>query len=200
MKKITILSIILGCVASFSANSALITSSTNSALDGATVETFNSIGLGDYSSLSVSGATIVGNGGDMTISNDFNTTSFGVDGYALQNAGGTPTSFSIIFDNAVDAFGIWGGAYNNSWTFSAFDSLDNLIESVTASTSCCSPMFFGLLNNDMAKVTLSGAGDWVIFDNLTYKESVSAVPIPAAALMFLPALLGFLGLRRKLQA
>ena len=199
MKKITILSIILGCVASFSANSALITSSTNSALDGATVETFNSIGLGDYSSLSVSGATIVGNGGDMTISTEW-TSAYGLDGSSLHNSDGTPGSFSIIFDNAVDAFGIWGGAYNNSWTFSAFDSLDNLIESVTASTSCCSPMFFGLLNNDMAKVTLSGAGDWVIFDNLTYKESVSAVPIPAAALMFLPALLGFLGLRRKLQA
>ena len=29
---------------------------------------------------------------------------------------------------------------------------------------------------------------------------VSAVPIPAAALLFAPALLGFLGLRRKVQS
>ena len=200
MKNTTVLGVILGSIVSFSVNAALITSSTNSALDGATVETFNSIGLGEYSSLSVSGATIVGNGGTMTISNDSNTSSYGVDGYALQNSNGTPTSFSINFDTPVDAFGIWGGAYNNAWTFSAYDSFNNLIESLSVSTSCCSPMFFGLLNDDMAKVTLSGSGDWVVFDNLTYKESVSAVPIPAAVFMFVPALLGFLGFRRKLQA
>lgn len=200
MKKITILGVILGCVASFSANSALITSSTDSALDGATVETFNSIGLGEYGSLSVSGATIVGHGGDMSVSNN-SSSIYGVDGYTLQNIGSTPSSFSIIFDTAVDAFGIWGGAYNSGWTFSAYDSLDNLIESVSASTSCCSPMFLGLVNDDMAKVTLSSnSRDWVVFDNLTYKESVSAVPIPAAVFMFVPALLGFLGFRRKLQA
>ena len=33
-----------------------------------------------------------------------------------------------------------------------------------------------------------------------YTDDVSAVPIPAAAFMFAPALLGFLGFRRKMQA
>lgn len=191
----TILSAGILVAASFSANAALITSSTHSALAGATVETFNSITTGEYSSLSVSGATIVGNGSTMTVSNDGNSSIYGMGGYALQNTYGSPSSFSINFDTTVDAFGIWGGAYNNAWTFAAYDSSNNLIESVSAAASCCSPMFFGLVNDGMAKVTLSGFGDWVVFDNLTY--NVSAVPIPAAAFMFAPALLGFMGFRRK---
>jgi len=37
-------------------------------------------------------------------------------------------------------------------------------------------------------------------DNLRFSSSVSAVPVPAALFLFAPALLGFLGLRRKANA
>ncbi len=37
------------------------------------------------------------------------------------------------------------------------------------------------------------------FDNININNNISSVPIPAAAFMFAPALLGFLGLRRKVK-
>jgi len=49
-----------------------------------------------------------------------------------------------------------------------------------------------LLNLTM---TVSEPGDWIRV--ITATPSVSAVPIPAAFFLFAPALLGFLGLRRK---
>jgi hypothetical protein len=45
-------------------------------------------------------------------------------------------------------------------------------------------------NRDFANVTFL---DWT-------QSSVSTVPVPAALFMFAPALLGFLGLRRKTRA
>jgi hypothetical protein len=58
--------------------------------------------------------------------------------------------------------------------------------------------------------TVEGVGNDVLAFAATGKEDtlggslddiqVSAVPIPAAALLFAPALLGFLGLRRKAQS
>jgi hypothetical protein len=37
-------------------------------------------------------------------------------------------------------------------------------------------------------------------DNISVNASIGAVPVPAALFMFAPALLGFLGLRRKTKA
>ena len=44
-----------------------------------------------------------------------------------------------------------------------------------------------------------GSGSWFI-DDVAEASAVSAVPVPAALFMFAPALLGFLGLRRKARA
>ncbi|MEW5011830.1 MAG: hypothetical protein AB1Y22_09740 [Cycloclasticus sp.] len=186
---------------SVSSHAALITSSSDASLTGATVETFNSVALGEYSSLSVMGATIIGHGGTMSITEGHGG-QYSQDGRVLENTNTSPESFDIIFDNTVDAFGIWGGAYNHSWSFSAYDSLDNLLESVTVSVGCCDSTFFGIAHAGITKVTLASlSSDWVVFDNLTFKaSSVSAVPVPAALFLFAPALLGFLGFRRKKAA
>ncbi|MEC9411244.1 MAG: hypothetical protein VX829_01050 [Pseudomonadota bacterium] len=37
------------------------------------------------------------------------------------------------------------------------------------------------------------------FANLVITESVSAVPVPAAIFLFAPALLGFIGIRRRMS-
>jgi len=181
-------------VASSTANSALITSNGDAALNGATVEDFNGITQGYYSSLSISGATIVGNGASMRILNDGNASNYGISGNALQNYSGAPSSFDIIFDNFVSAFGIFGGAYNNSWTFQAFDALDNLIEQYTVTPGCCSPRFYGIDANNIKRVNLSnGSSDWVVFDDLYYVQGQGQVPVPAPlALLGLGlAILGF---------
>lgn len=44
-----------------------------------------------------------------------------------------------------------------------------------------------------------GSGSWFI-DDVAEASAVSAVPVPAALFMFAPALLGFLGFRRKARA
>jgi hypothetical protein len=51
----------------------------------------------------------------------------------------------------------------------------------------------GFLN--VNTVQLAHPSGWMHLDNLQYTPS--AVPIPAAAFMFAPALLGFMGLRRR---
>lgn len=60
--------------------------------------------------------------------------------------------------------------------------------------------FFGV-TSDIAFTTLQlkytgNAGDAIFFDE-AYNGTVPSVPVPAAILMFSPALLGFLGLRRR---
>lgn len=179
---------------STSTYSTIITSSTDPALTGAILENFNSVTTGDYSSLSLTGVTIVGNGAPMTVDSGL-TSSYGISGQSLHNSGGTPTSFDIIFDNEVSAFGLWGGAYNTSWNFSAYDISNNLIESATITTSCCSAQFNGLANTGMSKVTLSGYGDWVIFDDLMFTEQVSA-PEPTSLALLALGLVG-IGFSRK---
>jgi hypothetical protein len=53
-------------------------------------------------------------------------------------------------------------------------------------------------NQEVEQVTVSGfTGSFLVRDTLFTDPNPSAVPIPAAAFMFAPALLGFLGLRRK---
>jgi len=190
-KKIIMLALLAFSVSS---HAALITSSSDASLTGATVETFNSVANGSYSSLSVPGATIVGN----TVISSSNG-GYGRGGNNFHNNYGDTQSFDIVFDDTVDAFGIWGGAYNTGWNFSVYDSLDNLLESVAVPSSCCASTFFGIAYSGIAKVTLSNTkSDYVVFDDLTFKASgVSEVPVPAALFMFAPALLGFLGLRRK---
>jgi len=192
MKTKLLASSIILSVFTLSANGAAITSDTDAALSGATIETFDSIAQGEYLSLSVPGATISSN---MTVSSSY--MQYGKTGNNLQNTNGSPSSFSITFDNTVSAFGIWGGAYNNSWTFSAYDSSNNLIESLNTSISCCSSTFFGMANLGMKSVTLSGFGDWVAFDDLTFKPEVSAVPVPAAVWLMGSGLLGLMGFNRK---
>ena len=169
MNKLFLKASIVGLsICSSVAHGSLITSDIDTALNGAVIETFNSVTEGYYSSLSLPGVTIVGSGSDMRVYTDSNSSNYGRSGAALQNYGGSPSSFDLIFDTEVSAFGIWGGAYNNAWTFSAYDSLDNLIESVSVSTTCCTSQFYGLENSGMSKVTLSGFGDWVVFDDLTF--------------------------------
>jgi len=75
------------------------------------------------------------------------------------------------------------GSFSESFTLDPTDPWQVFIRTVTVAA-------------DGSKLSFSHAGGdniGILLDNV----SVSAVPIPAAAFMFAPALLGFMGLRRK---
>ncbi|SFJ77001.1 hypothetical protein [Methylophaga sulfidovorans] len=119
----------------------------------------------------------------------------------------TPSSFqgplSILFDFNADSFSWVMGSSNagSNVTVDLFSNNGSLINTVLIS-----------MLDGYNKYSISGLG---AFAGLTFRDNndsygvrymdlsynsvagVSEVPIPAAALMFAPALLGFMGLRRK---
>jgi hypothetical protein len=74
------------------------------------------------------------------------------------------------------------------------------IAAVSIDTNAVNWDLSNMLVFDSSSVTLRWMGisfDSDTYFNVTLSDSPSEVPIPAAAFMFAPALLGFLGLRRK---
>ncbi len=199
MKKLITTAAISLALASGVAQSAVITSAADASLTGATLVDFNSVANGDYASLSVADVTIVGDGAPMTVDATW-TSSYGISGQSLHNSNSSPLSFDIIFGSTVSAFGIWGGAYNNNWTFEAYDIADNLIETANIATACCSAQFNGLANAGISRVTLSGYGDWVIFDDLVYVTEASSVSEPTSLALLGLGLFGLGAARRKQKA
>ncbi|MCS0585229.1 PEP-CTERM sorting domain-containing protein [Massilia pinisoli] len=184
-------------VLSCSAQASPITSPGDPALTGATVQNFDSVAAGDYLSLSLPGVTINGNGSPVTICNGCGGGSgaFGDVGNSLQNTFGSPASFDLVFTAPVSAFGIQGGAFNGVWTYTAYDSLDNVIETLNVNHPCCGPFFDGIAHDGIARVNLNGSGDWVVFENLQFVAgSITDVPEPATLALFG---LGFAGLVRS---
>jgi hypothetical protein len=194
---------ILGCLAlvlASSANATIITSTADRALAGATLQNFDAVAPGLYASLALPGVTIVGKGGSMSI--DAANGSFGRGGLNLNNPSGSPAGFNLVFSSPVTAFGIYGGAFNSSWVFTAFDATNKLLESITTSGACCNQLFYGIANSaGIARVSLEGPTDWVIFDDLYIGPAVpSRVPEPASITLFGAALAGLAGVRRKNKA
>jgi len=198
MKKTISTAALLLTAGSSITNAAIITDHNHAAFTGATVESFDNITEGHYNRLDIGGVVIEGINSPIRVLNDINASNFGRNGNALQNYGGNPNSFSITFDSAVDAFGIWGGAYNNAWTWDIFDSHNNLLASEIVSSGTPSS-FTGIALSGIKSITLHGNGDWVVFDDLTYNSSLSPVPVPAAAWLFGTALVGFAGWSRRKQ-
>jgi hypothetical protein len=115
----------------------------------------------------------------------------------------------ITFDSPISSFNIYGlnvGA--NGARVEAYDAVGgNLVDFAQAFGTTT-----GVLNHPLLSVSglsiiqlllfqpSSVLSEGMLWDNLSYTSAdISNVPIPAAAFMFAPALLGFLGLRRKVK-
>ncbi len=196
--KLILIGLLLALPAMNAARAAPITSPADPSLAGATLIDFNSVASGEYSSLSLPGVTINGIGSTMTICNGCGGGggSFGDVGQSLQNTGGTPMTFDLIFSGGVSAWGIFGGAVNSPWTYQTFDASNSLIETLNLNDPCCGPFFHGTNGGNIYRVELSGGGDWVVFDNLYFVAQ--GVPEPLILSLFALGLAGIGATRRRI--
>ncbi|MFP5391815.1 MAG: PEP-CTERM sorting domain-containing protein [Gammaproteobacteria bacterium] len=191
---------LIACIAlalAGSANATILTSTAAPALAGAKVETFNGVASGTYATLQLADLKIKGNGGVMAVDSTW-TAQFAKSGQSLHNNNATPSSFDLVFNDTVTAFGIFAGAVNNSWTYSAYGANNQLLESITTSAICCGPIFTGISNSiGIKRVTLAGGGDWAIFDDLYYTVKKADVPEPGSVALFGLAALGLAATRKR---
>jgi len=88
------------------------------------------------------------------------------------------------------------GAENALVTFGNGQSLSVTAQGLTGGYALSS---LNIVTDSIAFTAPAGLSDDAVNDFALASVSVSAVPVPAAAFLFAPALLGFMGLRRKAQ-
>lgn len=107
---------------------------------------------------------------------------------------------SLFNIDSLDLSGIYGGpkvdivAYNKTGRIYS-NSFDLHHSNPGYKELSWRTVFLGL--NDITSITIGSLSSSFAIDNINI--STSAVPIPAAAFMFAPALLGFMKLRRKFR-
>lgn len=165
---------ILFTVLWFSAGeAALLTSSIDPALSGATGDNFSSYATGDPFSVSDGTFTMTQNGGvALSVTDSFNG-SYGIVGRSVVSYAGT--GIEITFASAVSAFGIHIGAADVGvvWTLKAFSSVGASLGSGTVSVDLDdrdNGFFMGWSDVSIGSVVLTpSVTDSVIFDNLHYE-------------------------------
>lgn len=174
------------------------------ALTGGTVIGFDSTASGLYAVLTIGNVKFTGVDADFTIGTDFS---------GILNTRGTrsvfndydlvPMSFRFDFTTAVDAFAFMWGASDHTWTLTAYDAGDTVVDSMITPVTTMSNAgdYIGITGSGIKYATLVGTtADYVFIDNFTYKTGGAVVPLPSSALLGL-GLVGGLGglafLRRR---
>lgn len=186
MKKI-ILALMLSAISTMAYGSP-ITTSADPSLAGGTVIDFESQSLGSFSSLTIGNVVFSGN---LTLSNDSNGMYVPPASVFLDNRSGGDFTFDFISN--VSAFGLKVGATNDTQYLRAYDSSNNLLETVVIPDQVStSPFpytgFYGIsLGSDLiSKVVLTGNNaDWIVTDDFTYKSGGESTPVPEPGTMML---------------
>jgi hypothetical protein len=174
------------------AHATSIVSTADAALQNATIVNFDSMADSTAQSYDVGAVTFNGlNGSSLRIMSHGN--GYGTFGQTLNNQSGQ--AFEAVFDNTVSAFGITGGAFNTAWTYTAYGVNNNVLEILNFNNPCCGGYFNGIAHNGIKRVTFSGPGDWVAFDN--FRFTATQVPEPGSLALLGLALVGFAASRRK---
>lgn len=148
-------------------------------------------------------------GADFTWSTRFLVGDTGISGYGSAYSGkqfavnrsGTKSPMQITHATGFNFDGAYFAKRNiksgaaSAVEINAYDLADKMIGSATVKLTT-TMMYYAANFKNVARLALKVDG-WFAMDDFTYSRSVSEVPVPAAAMLFGPALLGFLGLRRK---
>jgi hypothetical protein len=183
-KPITLYSVLL-TLAWSSASGALIISSSDLALTGATVDNFSSYATGDPLSVSDGVFTMTQIGGVALSMTDTFNGSYGIVGRSVVAYSGK--GINVNFASTVSAFGIHLGATDVGvvWTIEAFNPIGGSLGSGTVlvdSAKRTNGFFFGWSDVSIGSVVLTpSAIDNAIFDNLSYV----AVPEPATTALMI---------------
>lgn len=169
-----------------------IVSAADAALTGATVINFDSLPGMSFASRDFGPVTFnAAPGSTLTIMSHQNQ--YGTVGQSLNNPGGQ--AFEAVFDGTVSAFGIMGGAVNAAWTYTAYGVNNNVLEVLNLNDPCCNGYFHGIAATGIKRVTFSGSGDWVAFDD--FRFAPTKVPEPGSLALLGLGLFGFVASRRK---
>ncbi len=186
------------------ANATPISSSGDVALTGSTLIDFNSEALGSFGSRVFGGVTISGIGGNLTVSNDGNGQYVPPQDNFLDNRFGG-VGFNFAFSSTLSAFGMQIGATNAGQVLTAYDSLNNVLETLAIPNQVNTlPFpytgFYGIAQAGIARVTLSAnQGDWIVVDDLRYTSAPTTVTEPSLLALLSFGLIGF-GFARRLRA
>ncbi len=174
----------------------------NANLSAGTVIDFESTGVVNTPSLSISGVTFTGDTNievDSDYAGGYNTRGT----YHMTNHGSGPDLFRFDFDAPVDAFAFLWGAADVNWTLSAFSGA-SLLETLTINPTRASNAgdYFGIASSGITHATMvnNGGYDYVFIDNFTYSAGATAVPEPASLALLGLGLAGIGFARRKKSA
>lgn len=187
------------------ANAGLITTSTDSALNGADILTFDSELDGLFTSRVFNGeVTISTTGSSLRLDSGFSGT-YGMQNKSIKNQQGQ--NYILDFSTTISAFGWdWGAADRSGWVISLFDINTQLISSynIPAQTSANGYAdFYGATGMNISRVTMANlnSGDYAMMDNLHYVKSTSIeqVPEPSTLAIFALGIMGLASRRFKKQ-
>lgn len=161
--------------------------------------TFDGQANATFSSLSLSGVTFSGIGGNLRTDNSYPNNYNGRGARYLDNNAGGTNAIRFDFSTPVSAFAFNWGASDGVWTLTAFNASNQIIEAMSTPITRASNAgdYIGLANAGMAYATLTttNVGDWIFIDNFTV--AAGTVPEPDTLAILGLGLMGMVSLRRR---